>query len=381
MKRLLEMILFTLLLPIMLCSCVDNKYDLSDIDDSGGFSPALTLPIGSLKTSIIDFIKGAGIEDELQIAGDTIYVGYRDSMQLTLNFSSKIPEFEYVDVIRFIPPGIVFDFDGDGGEASIEIDIFKNLASSDSFLKLYNPSVSFMIKNYIGANITVDINSIKSEGNGEVRSATFGDDNSESLSIDVNKAPHEHEFSTRKETFDRSNGKMNELFSISPERISYDFSVDLAASTDNSFIVKDKYVDVEYEIKIPFTFEQGTRLVNADTLDFDLSGDDFIGSIDDLTLWINYKNSLSTTVNLEILFLDEYKREIQNIGQTFKMDAASASSPEDPFEFEFGKDKLDDAKKAKYTVLKSILTTDKNVNIRPSDSINLMLSAYSKINI
>jgi hypothetical protein len=391
MKKLLDMLLIPILLLVAFCSCVDSEYDLNNIDDSGGLSPALTLPIGTLNTGIIDFLKGAGIEDQLQIGTDTIYVIYKGSMPL--NLVSHI-DFGNTNIIYNIPANIRFSFDE--VTSSIDIDIFKNLASKGNVLNLFNPQIHCTMHNYIGADITVNINSITSEGNGEQRQAEFS--NGRNI-INIGSAPATNEYTAKKEIFDRANGNIHKLFENSPERISYDFSVDLTVPNDGNphFIVKDKYMDVEYEVRIPLTFGSGTMLANADTLDFDLSGEGFINNIDNLKLWVDYANSLRATVDLDILFLDEYKREIPSITKHFQMAAAPASgraiqrelpiSSIPPvtgtFKLSFNSNEFDDAQKAQYVVLKSILKTGNNesVNIHPADYINLKLSAYSKVNI
>ncbi|MDR1339297.1 MAG: hypothetical protein LBK58_04510 [Prevotellaceae bacterium] len=376
MKRLLDILIF-LLLPAMFSSCVDNKYDLEDIDDSGGLSPSLVLPIGTLNTGIMDFLEGAGIPKDLLHTtsnGDTIYVVYTGSMQLT---PTSLISWPGSGIIEPIPSGIGFAFDG--GSESIDIGIFKDLEPG-STIRPSNPRISCMIRNYIGADITVDINSITSEGNGPPKQAKFINGES-SYSIDLGKAPAHNEYSSQNVIFDKTNGQMDSLFSNSPEHILYDFSVDLTVSEDG-FIVRDKYVDVDYEVRIPLTFAQGTQLVHANTLDFDLSGDDFINNIENLTLWIEYENSLRTQVDLEVLFLDENKNEIESIApRNFHMNAASVSS--EPFSLSFNSNELDEARKARYAVLKSTLKTVGvgEVNIHPDDYIKLKLSAYSKVNI
>jgi hypothetical protein len=390
MKRLSDILSF-LLLPVMFGSCIDNKYDLSDIDDSGGLSPALVLPIGTLNTAIIDFIEGAGIKSELlQIDPDTIYVVYAGSMRL--NPVSPIPGLGNSEIITGIPPGIQFAIDG--GSESIDIDIFKDLASGGSVLYPSNPRVSCTMRNYMGADITVDVNGIASEGNGQRKQAIFSNGNA-SYPVNLESAPEPRAYSTKSVTFDRTNGQIHELFSIAPERLSYDFSVNLNVPNDGKshFIVNGKYVDVDYEIRIPLTFGPGTKLVNADTLSFDLSGEDFISNIDELTLWIDYESSLRTLVDLDVLFLDSNMKEIPSIEKHFHMDAApeGRETRESPtpypyakgsFSLSFSSSQFDDARKARYAVLKSTVKTDsEEVNIHPSNHIKLKLSAYSKVNI
>ncbi|MDR0385569.1 MAG: hypothetical protein LBH60_05790 [Prevotellaceae bacterium] len=397
MKKLRNIILF-FFCCVLSGSCIDSEYDLDNIDDSGGLSPALTLPIGTVNTYIIDLIRSAGIEDPLITCdgNDTIFIEYEGSMPLT---TSDL-DFAGGDIITDIPEGINFSF----GEttASIDIDIFKNLAAGGSVIILSNPQIYFTMRNYMGVDITVDINGIKSEGNGQSKSAVFSN-GATSYSIDIEGAESQGKYSERTEIFNRTNGRMNELFAIAPERILYDFGVTLTVPDDGKphFIMKDNYIDVKYKLRAPLTFGPGTRLAGADTLDFDLSGDGFVNNIENLTLWIDYVNSLRTTVDLDILFLDEYKREIPGITRHFHMNAAAATavaSTKDnyapgpggqpaagKFSLSFNRNEFDDAQKAKYVVLKSIMVTDNrsngDVNIHLLDYIKLKLSAYSKVNI
>jgi hypothetical protein len=391
MKKVLDKFLLIFFVMPALYSCVNNNYDLDNIDDSGGLSPAITLPIGTIRTGIIDFIEGAGIDSAvLVVKPDTIYIVYEGMMSL----SPAIPLFEYGGDVINIPPGFSIPFVFDGGVGNVDFDVFKNLESNGSVLIPSNPKIYCTIRNYLGADIGIDINGITSYGNGR-EDAIFRNGASE-YSISVGSAPEPHKYTERKETFDQTNGRMRDLFAISPERMFFDFSADLTIPNDGNthFIVKDKYIDVDYKVEMPMTFARGTQLAYADTLEFDLSGEDFINELDELMLWIDYENRLRTTLSLDVLFLDKYKNVIPSITKEFTMDAAPAYSGTDMQKappakgsftpVSFDKSKIDDAKKTYYVVLKSVLKTDDSndeVNIHPTDYISLKLSAYSKINI
>jgi hypothetical protein len=367
------------MLAALLCSCVNSNYDLDDIDDSGGFSPALVMPIGTLKTEIMDLIKESGIpEDVLDIRNDTIYVVYEGSM--SLKPTGTIPGLIEGEILKPIPPGIRFTFEN--GSKDIDIDVFRDLAKNGSALYPANPQVILRIKNYVGAEIDIDVNGINSYGNnGSQKHATFGN-GATSYKIHVGGANVPNEYVTQSAIFDKTNGKIDELFSIAPERMSYDFSVDLNVPNDGKehFIIGGKYVDLDYEIRIPLTFSAGTRLSSGDTLDFDLSGDSFVSDLEELKLWIDYENGVRMSVELDLLFLNEDKEDI-GIKRNFRLDASSANQP--PITFEFEKSEFETAKKARYVILKTALEVGADsevVNIRPTDYINLKLSAYSKIN-
>jgi hypothetical protein len=370
------------MLTTLLCSCVDNNYDLDDIDDSGGFSPALVLPLGTFETEIMDLIKESGIpEDVLEVRGDTIYIVYEGSMSLKPD--GTIPGLTNGEPLRPIPPGITLTFEG--GQQEIEIDAFRDLASSGSALYPANPQVILGIKNYIGAEIDIDVNEISSYGNGSQKHATFGNGVT-SYKIHVGGANVPNEYASQSVTFDKTNGKLDELFSIAPDLLSYDFSVDLNIPNDGKdhFIVGGKYVDLDYEIRIPLTFGARTKFVSDDTLDFDLSGDSFVSDLDELTLWIDYENGVRMTVNLDIVFLDENEDVIPNVKRSFELKTAEANQPaKGSNTFNFDKSEFEAAKKARYAILKTILKVDADgtaVNIRPTDYISLKLSAYSKVN-
>jgi hypothetical protein len=369
------------MLPALMCSCINNKYDLDNIDDSGGLSPALVLPIGTLKTSVMDLLTETGIDtSSLHVEGDTIYIVYNGSMSLTPTIS--IPGLNNSDVIYDVPSGIKFAFDA--GLGDIDIDVFENLTPGNAFYPS-NPKVIFEIRNYIGADLSIDINSITSYGNGQ-KKATFSDGKT-SYTIDVGGAREVNRHTDRIETFDKVNGRIHELFSNAPSRLTYDFSVDLEIPNDGNshFIVKDKYVDIDYKIRIPMTFSAGTQFSSADTLDFDMSSEGFLNSLNELILWIDSENRLQTTVDLEILFLDENQNLIQGIDKSFHINAAPAPDvpANDSFQLTFSSSDIEKAEKAYYLILKTQLKTNGSgeVNIRPSDYVSLKLSAYSKINI
>jgi hypothetical protein len=397
MKTVLNRPFLTVLMLSALCfSCIDSKFDLDNIDDSGGLTPSLVLPIGNLKTGVNDFIKGAGIDDPLQASSDTLYFVYRSSISL----SPSIPVLDFDDngVMDNIPADIQFTIDG--GRADLAVSLFRNLESRGSALYFSNPKFYFTVHNYIGTDITVDINRIFSYNSrtGQQETAVFDSEGSTSYRINVASAPAPHEYSVSNELFDRTKGRTDKLFSIAPERISYDLGItfDVPDDGNHHFLVRDKYVDIEYEIRIPFTLGPGTRLANVDTLEFDLSGEGFVNNIGNLTLWADYKNSLQTTIDLDFVFLDEYKHEIPDITRHFHMNAAPSVTRDvmprparqvatGDFELQFNENEFDNARKAKYVILKSILRTDNqgndDVNIHPQDYIDLKLSAYSKINL
>jgi hypothetical protein len=337
------------------------------------------LPIGTLKTNIKDLIVEAGISEQLlEITADTIYVVYGGSM--SMKPTSPIPGLGYGDnIINYIPNGVQFAFDG--GSADIDIDVFKDLSSSGSVLYPSNPQIYLTMHNYIGADINVDVHEIKSYGNGE-KNAVFSNGET-SYSINVGSAVTAGESVSHTEVLDKTNGRIHDLFSNSPERISYDFGVNLQTPDDGKphFIVNGKYVDLEYKIKIPMTFSAGTRLSSADTLDLDLSGEAFINNIDELILWINFENRVHATIDLELVFLNEYKNVIPSINRKFHINASPA---EGTHTLKFNKTEFDDAKQTKYILLKTILKVDAGsgeVNIHPSDFITFKLSAYSKVSI
>jgi hypothetical protein len=364
---------------------------LDDLDDSGGFTPALVLPIGTLRTNIKDLITEAGIpENLLKVTPDSIYVVYEGSMSMEL--MSNIPGLSNGEVINNIPEGIRLGFAN--GEKSIDIDVFEALASRGNALYPADPQIRLQIKNYIGADLDINVNRIASYGSdNRQKTAMFG--NSSSYTMHVGSAPRPREYTPYSEIFDTINGKLHHLFSIAPSRLSCDFSVDLTVPNDGQqhFIVGGQYVDLDYEIKIPMTFDERTQLVSADTLDFDLSGNSFVSDLDNLVLWIKYENGIPATVNLDILFLDENQQAISGIDRHFHLDASPVAATKDvlPYPsssdlltFKFGSSEIETAKKARYVVLKTMLKVasgSSNVTIRPTDFINLKLNAYSKVNI
>lgn len=382
MKRLLQRLPIVMLLPAMLCSCIDSGYDLNDLDDSGGLSPALILPIGTLKMDIMSLITEAGIANDLiEINDNTISVVYRGSM--SIEPALPIPGFSNEDVIYSIPEGIELAFAE--GEKSIDIDVFEAIASSGSILYPANPQIRLQIKNYIGANVDIDVNKISTyDSEGRQTNATFANGDT-SVKIQVEGAATPYEYAAHSETFDKINGKLNELFSIAPSRLSCDFRVNKIVPTGDRqhFIVNGRYIDFDYEIKLPMTFSAGTQLVSSDTLDFfDIS------NLDELALWIDYENGISATIGLDILFLDEYKQVIPDIDRHFRIKAAETAAFSNAslgsLSLMFDSSEFDAAKKARYVVLTTGLKVDSGsneVSIRSTDYINLKLSAYAKVNI
>lgn len=386
---------FLIILPaVFVCSCINDKYDLNDIDDDGGLRPALVLPIGTLRTEIMNLIAEAGIpNDLLRITDDTISIVYEGSMSLSLlgnlEWLNMVPDGTPINLADYGLPEINLGFDG--GREEIEIDVFNELTANGSALYPTNPKVTLNIRNYIGMGIDIDVNEIASHGKDKDTFAVFGN-GVNTRSIHVGGATNPNSYNTHSETFDKRNGKLHALFSIAPEKLIYDFDAALQP-IDGSFIVKGKYVDIDYEIKIPLTFGKGTKLASADTIDLDLSGEDLVSNLDELKLWIDYENALHTTVDLNILFLDQSNNVIPGIDRTFKINAINAASKETrpstkqattgTLLLTFDKSEIDKATETRSIILQTILKVADNdeINIRPSDYISLKLSAYSKVNI
>ena len=378
--------LFTavILLSLALSSCIDSGYDLDNLDDSGGFTPALVLPIGTLSTGIMDLITEAGIpKDLLEVSDSEISIVYSDRTSLKL--ISPIPGLDD-GITLHVPSGTEIKFAFANGEEVFYIDVFEYLASNGSALYPSNPQIRLGITNYIGADINLDINGITSYGsNGRTSSATF-DNGGASYTIPVEGAANPGEYKFQSETFDKDNGRLHELFSIAPDSLSYNFSVDLTVPDDGKqhFIVSGQYVDLDYEIRLPLTFNAGTQLSGADTISLDLSGDDFVSDLGELALWIDYENGIPATLSLDILFLDENRQTVSGIAdRNFRIDASQATGASTgTLKFEFSASEFEVAKKVRDVVLKTTLKVESGeVSIRPSDYIKLKLSAYSKVNL
>jgi hypothetical protein len=390
---------------------------MNNIDDSGGgLAPALVLPIGQLKTGIMDFIQSAGIDvAELDTISnpDTIYFTFGDTMSFKANFTgddlSGLTElalilgrtptledlFDEDGVAHYVPDGINFSIPSE--ESSHRLDFFQTLEAQGGKLYFDNPQFSFTIDNYIGADITVKINEIKASNSikDTVQKAIFDDEEgatTTSFSFVVEKAPEPRKYKSAKKVFDKHIGKTDKLFAIAPNEISYDFGIDFKTG-EGSFLVKDTCVDVEYEVKVPFTLGPGTKFSKSDTMQLDLSGNGFIGNINNFILWIDYENSLQTTLDLDFKFLNENnelidgleKKHFEMKGATSMSTVSSSNRPaeKDVLKLEFKGDEVEKAKATRSILLQFTLKTPETgtANINPKDYINLKLSAYTKVNI
>jgi hypothetical protein len=351
------------------------------------------LPLAHFKKEAKDILKKTGIKDSLYIGKDTIFLVYIDSTRLQPAISLDVFfEFSGSDVLsmELIPFELDFITENDD---SLAIDIFKEIKPKGSKLYFSEPMFTCLIRNYIGSNTDLHVEYIRAIGEEGTQDAIFNN-NTSSCIIKLPEAPEPYAYTEKLEFFDKDNGALDQLFLVDPDYIKYRFRAEVLPPDDGNphFIVKDKYIDITYEAKLPIAFNPGTRLVNNDTLSLNLSDTGILENIDDFTLWMKFSNKLPAVTELEIVFLDENKQRIPEFKEKdFMIDAsevningyAEEGKVVSDLEISFTPEERQKLEKINYIIINYIVRSkdDRKANLHPSDYIEFKMEAYSKINI
>jgi hypothetical protein len=274
------------------------------------------------------------------------------------------------------------------------VGVFNGLAENGSLLSFSNPTVVCDLYNHVGVGGTFKIDSLKtfSEKTGVIHEAEF-ETGKKSYSISLNPAQSPSQPSAPKNIiFDKNNGAIDRLFfqEEHPDHIRYNFSFDVENHSGFLVVKDNKYIDVVLEVRLPLTFNDGTRFNNRDTLDVDLSGNSTIKDVENLILWIDYKNRFGVNIGLEVLFLDKNRNNIASLSNSYEIESADVGTnrtdvqpKQGTIEIEFDKSKLSDLQKTRYIVLATSVanTSGMEVSIHPQDCLNITLSAFSSIEV
>jgi hypothetical protein len=274
--------------------------------------------------------------------------------------------------------------------------VFTSLNDSSSLL-FSDPSFKCDINNYIGIVSDLKVNEIRTDRDASHPIKAVFDDGQTEYSIPLQAALKPDGESPGKSAvlFDKNNGQIDKLFFRDPLPNHIEYSFGIEPRNGKGFLVKDgKYIDVIVDVRLPLSFNNGTRLCSVDTMELDLTGRSEIKSSKDFKLYFDYENRFCVALDMDVRFLDENKQPIPGLQFYESMTAADrwaniadARPKTGEIIFDFS-DKQDKLEKVVYVALKSSAktlgygTTDENiVNIHPTDYFKLTLGVFGNFEI
>ena len=353
-----------LFVGLLFSSCINKDYDMDNIDDEMVIPDwSIGFPLGIIKYSALQIAELAGLDHDMEIDGDTLFLRYYKTLPFLAAPGSNNREVHTISVFR--------DVESDGG-----------------MLYFSNPIIDCTVENNGNSLMTFDINHLY--GTKESFSdlpLLFNGTQNFSFPVPENK--------TVTQRFDRGNTNSHDVFkigdpntSIGPDAMVYEFA-HFAQSNDD--------VNAEMLVKLPLTFDANSKMVVKDTLDIDLTsyGDDYDkyeDNIDFVEIRLNYTNKMPAGGVAEFIFLDKHnapldltprictlnKAELRNVsmpwGDTHKM---TQKETKGIMYIRFTKEEWNIAKNTKSMVIRSTLTNlNENIHILPSDFMQFNIDFY-----
>ena len=353
-----------LFVGLLFSSCLDKDYDMDNIDDEMVI-PGMVLgfPLGTIEYSALQIAERAGLDHDMEVDADTLFLRYYRSLQFLAAPGSNNREVHTISVFR--------DIESDGG-----------------ILYFSNPIVNCTVENKGNSLMTFDINHLygTKEGFPDL-SLLFNGTQNFSFSVPENE--------TIIQRFDRKNTGAHTVFTeignpnvtIGPDALVYEFAHSAQSNND---------VDAEMLVKLPLTFDENSKMVVKDTLDMDLSSysndyEKYEDNIEFIEIRLNYTNKLPAGGVAEFIFLDKdnallpltprvcdlEKAGLRDVsmpwGDTHKM---TQKETKGIMYVTFNKSEWDIAKNIKSMVIKSTLANPEKIHILPSDFLRFKIDFY-----
>ena len=274
MDKLLSRKWVILLLSIVLLSisCRDKEYDFDKFDDDCVIPDVpLGFPLGTLRYTAMQIADKADLNHDLVVEGDTMFLRY------------------YTELDFLAEPG-----NENYGNQSISV--FKDV-SDGSILYFSNPVFNCMVKNSGNIPATFDLNHVTGTKEG------FPD-----ISLEKPYAIPVAANQTVTQRFDRINGETHKMFRIGdpetgvgPDIMIYSFSHTAQSNAD---------IFADMTVKLPLSFEQGSKIVFKDTLLMDLTAykedsQDIEKYFESAVITLEYTNKMPVGGMAEFIFLNK----------------------------------------------------------------------------
>ncbi len=301
---------------------------------------------------------------------------------VSLNISFENIDY---DVIWGLFPEISeFEATGD-----FELDFFKEILPEGSVIYLTDPSIKCSINNYNGIGLSLNLDYIKArKRDGSEVALDFNGSPSTIISVNPAVTPYQSVCSTV--TFDRNYGKLNEILNTNLENIAFSFTAGTKTdNTTNQFLLKDKNLDIDLDVKVPLSFDKGSILLAKDTLKMDIASLPSEVKLEDLLLRLNYANKLPVKAKLGVEFLDSNKNTISTIkpksyvlnSATVDNSGLATSETEGLINVKFNNAELSSIPKIKYLTLKTEVTgatSDSRISFSAKDYIRFKVDIFVK---
>lgn len=298
-------------------ACVDNKYDLSDVDtDNIAIGDEWVAPLGTGEISIEKLIDFETV-NEITTDAEGNYIA-RYSGNLHANLTGFLPR--------------EFSLDTKAGEsyvsvADASIDLRETMSlfdANDLVLSLVDPR----IKIQTGSNVPASINSLLSleSQRGEEKVSTSIDfeftslDNKLWIGADRDAVSQGYVFKENKE--------IGSLIKIAPEIMKLDLGLDLN-SLEIASLPENPHVNLDYTVEIPFAPAKDFKAILNQSIDdaFDEDFVDYVFSGGTATISGKVKNGFPLGFSMNLIITDEMNHSV-GIRFTPQQVAACTSSGE-----------------------------------------------------
>jgi len=202
---------------------------------------------------------------------------------------------------------------------NIPTSFFESTIFRDNKLLFSNPLIDFRIMNDVGIPMDFEVEYIKAiDKNGVERIADFN--GSPNCVIRLEKPQTEGGFSENWENFDKTYGRTDRLFEITPAKFQYKFKVSVSNFKNNwekrHYIYFPPAINMYVTAKLPFHFNATSYYAYNDTLAADL--ETLIGKpiesgelkVDNLNINFKSTNNLPVKAVASAIFLDSLNIEI-----------------------------------------------------------------------
>ncbi|MCQ2192749.1 MAG: hypothetical protein MJZ23_07835 [Paludibacteraceae bacterium] len=317
----------------------------------------------------------------------------------TINMWADDGSFEFKKVW-----GIFNGLETQRGSNLIDIDIYNKNENDISYnLQLATPKIDIEVNTNVGIPFRLGIDRLEAANSNKSLRAKFRDGSYSYLADLGYSKKMGDEVNAFKETFDKTNGTIDNLLNLLPTSIALDYSyaiVDMDLETKgNYFVTDDAFIDLKCSVELPAHLRTGSYIVMSDTIrNINLGEEleDETYSFDKASVTAEVLNSLPFSAKIKFIFQreDSITGKIvdildKNIEKEIVVDGAAvdpvtkrvSNAKRSDVKLEFTGDDVPSLKKAKHMrVIYSVLVPEDQpeVKVCKDNALNVNLKAFVK---
>lgn len=317
----------------------------------------------------------------------------------TINMWADDGSFEFKKVW-----GIFNGLETQRGSNLIDIDIYNKNENDISYnLQLADPKIDIEVNTNVGIPFRLGIDRLEAANSNKSLRAKFRDGSYSYLADLGYSKKMGDEVNAFKETFDKTNGTIDNLLNLLPTSIALDYSyaiVDMDLETKgNYFVTDDAFIDLKCSVELPAHLRTGSYIVMSDTIrNINLGEEleDETYSFDKASVTAEVLNSLPFSAKIKFIFQreDSITGKIvdildKNIEKEIVVDGAAvdpvtkrvSNAKRSDVKLEFTGDDVPSLKKAKHMrVIYSVLVPEDQpeVKVCKDNALNVNLKAFVK---